>query len=61
MNWWFDSWSAFVAMGGYGAQVWLCVLLLLLSLVWMLLVPLLQRRSALAAPESASKNRSPKQ
>lgn len=44
MNYWFSDWHSFVAMGGYARQVWLCVLLLLLGLGWMLLPPLWQRR-----------------
>ena len=44
----FSSLSAFFAMGGYAFYVWLAVICTLISLGWLLLHTLLQRRRLLA-------------
>lgn len=41
----FDSWTAFLAMGGYGFYVWLALILTVLPLVGLLFYGYLQQRN----------------
>ncbi len=61
MNFYFDSWQAFVQMGNHGPFVWACYAMVLAILLWLTLAPGLKKRQlrALSSRHERIKARSP--
>lgn len=45
----FDSFSAFIAMGGHGPYIWLSYLATVLVLLWLVVTPLLRTNRLMSA------------